>query len=139
MRALLRLLAIPLLTGCATLAGPLDVVLDGGGVTLSTDRDRYEVGDTIQVTLANRSNGDVGFNLCPLARELRTGSRWQRIESFRLCTEELLRLEPGEQASAHEPVTAEWTPGRYRLVLTVRSGNGQNPTEIRTSIIEIGP
>lgn len=78
----------------------------------------FRPGDTIVVTLENRSSRPVGYNLCLATLELRVDDDWQGVRRHpegHFCTLILLALEPGESASLQQPVLEEYLSGVYRF------------------------
>lgn len=72
------------------------------GVSLAAERS----GDAVRLTLANRSNGPVGYNLCT-STLLRRGDDggWAPVQTDLVCTMEIRSLSPGESASFAYPVS----------------------------------
>lgn len=135
-RSLVLLLLLLLPAACALSTEP------GGGAPgddlLSVDRAEYAPGDTARVTLRNRLDQPLGYNLCLSAREMRVGSEWRRIEPLRMCLGALFILEEGEEARHEEPITEEWAPGRYRMVTAVERMEAGDRREVRSQEFTVG-
>lgn len=84
---------------------------------LAVDRKHYRIGDSIRVQLSNSGGEPIGYNACPMARELLTGGGWQRIESLRVCAAVVHTLGRAASVNRDEEISAEWQAGTYRLVL----------------------
>jgi hypothetical protein len=86
----------------------------------------HGTGDTITVTLSNRSSGDVGYNLCPSRLEQRSGSSWVHVPPVpeRVCTMELRLLPPGQAASARLVYVRPLPQGEYRVTTGVELPGG---------------
>ncbi|MEX2584390.1 MAG: hypothetical protein WD766_14065 [Gemmatimonadota bacterium] len=140
--ALLIALIAPL--GCADAAGPEELNPSPSqgavaGVGLSVSGTSYSHGDTLEVRLVNGGAENVGYNLCSSWRERETEDGWERIESFRMCTAELLSLPPGQTASWREPVDPEWGSGRYRVVTRVWPGGRSAAVALATNPFAVAP
>jgi hypothetical protein len=71
------------------------------------------LGETVRLTLANKSNGPVGYNLCTSAMLRRDGSDWTPLPSEIFCTMEMRTLSPGASDSFAFPVNPAIEPGDY--------------------------
>lgn len=140
MRALVLLPLTALLAlGCSSSATDpapddrRDAPLHGAdGIVWEAQRSTYRRGDTATIVLRNRTDQQLGYNLCFSARELRTGASWTRFSPLRICTMELRILAPGAETFLKEPITAEWQPGEYRMVTSVERIRSRDRGEIFT-------
>jgi hypothetical protein len=88
-------------------------------------------GDSIVLTLANRSAQSVGYNLCVTAVERRNGDTWQNVPVDRVCTKELRTLDAGDQTTYTTTLPAGAAAGDYRFATSVQiplSGEQQTVT-----------
>lgn len=99
---------------CGTVNGP-----NPPGIEFSVNAPAYATGDTIRLTLANRSLSQLGYNLCGVALEYRTNTGWQpaapRHLPYAACTLELRVLQPGGTAVALQVVQPQIPSGVYRF------------------------
>jgi hypothetical protein len=98
-------------------------------ITFTVLRNTFVPGDTIVATLVNRSDRDVGYNLCLAELDLQTPSGWQRIQRHlpdAFCTLVLLVLAPGQSAHLTQPVREEFPAGLYRFRAEVEWPLGEN-------------
>ena len=81
-----------------------------------TDKSRYEVGESVQLTLTNLTHEELSYHFCSGARlERRVGSRWEPAEDLtrRICTLELPFLRPDQSATGRLTLRGDLTPGTY--------------------------
>ncbi len=78
------------------------------------------VGDQVTLTLTNRSNQQLGYNLCPVSLERQEGERWESRPELpaEVCTMELRMLAAGASATYDHTLPAI-PPGTYRFRLGV--------------------
>lgn len=92
---------------------------DGGGITaeLRVDRTSYRPGDPIRVTLINRSDVTIGYNLCATALDRRDGSTWNGGSRplAEVCTMELRTLTPGASDTFDHTLPTGIPAGDYRV------------------------
>lgn len=70
-------------------------------------------GETVRLTLTNRSNGPVGYNLCTSAMLRREGNDWTPLPSEVFCTMEMRTLSPGASDTFAYPLSPGLEPGDY--------------------------
>lgn len=78
-------------------------------VSLAAERS----GDAVRLTLTNRSNAPVGYNLCSSALLRRDAGGWTVVPTDLVCTMEIRSLRPGASDSFPYPVPSGLTPGEY--------------------------
>lgn len=85
------------------------------------------LGASVRLTLTNKSNGAVGYNLCSSAMLRRDGSDWTPLPSEVICTMEIRTLSPGASDSFAFPVTPGIEPGDYawRATVEIPFGGGR--------------
>ena len=94
---------------------------------LSVPEGPHAPGDTVRVTLANRAEGTIGYNLCTTALERRSGDAWTRVASERICTMELRTLEPRARADYPLALEPDLPSGTYRFRTQVHMPLGPAP------------
>ena len=112
-------------TGPDERAGPEGITLDVPGTT-------WERGDTIPLRLRNDAGQDLGYNLCFRVLERRVVGSWVAVQSTPeppVCTAELRRLQPGEEAVAAQVVHPFVSDGTYRFRTSIEwpVGDGSVP------------
>jgi hypothetical protein len=90
-------------------------------VELSAERD----GTRVVLTLRNRSDSPVGYNLCSSSLQRRTGTTWRVVPTGEMCTMEIRELNAGGSATFEKTLPANAGRGEYRYVTTIeRAGEG---------------
>jgi hypothetical protein len=126
-----RVFLVPVLAALAA-CGPLNVV-GGSAAPLSVDRQLYAPGDAMTLTLTNRSQDEVGYNLCPAILEVRQGAAWARGPDLtEACTMELRLLAPGASATFPHRLPASLAPGEYRVRVNVEWPTGSGMASVAT-------
>lgn len=92
------------------------------GLRLSVRPDRVLAGDSVVLTLSNRSGETIGYNLCTSALERSTEGGWRDVPSERVCTMELRTLPPGDDARYTIGIEPDRTAGAYRFRADVEAG-----------------
>lgn len=98
-------------------------------ITFTVLGSAFVPGDTIIATLVNRSDREVGYNLCLAELDRQTASGWQHIQRHlpdEFCTLILLILAPGESAHLTQAVREEFPAGLYRFRVEVEWPLGEN-------------
>lgn len=93
-------------------------------IALLADHTVYAQGDTANIVLRNDSRVAVGYNLCHSVRERRTVTGWTRLLVGLPCLDILYTLQAGAEAQMLEPITSDWTPGRYRMTTPIEMPDG---------------
>jgi hypothetical protein len=118
---------------------PADTPGTGSFATLSVQPARTSPGGEVTITLTNRSERDIGYNLCPAVLDRRVGDDWvQHPEPpAEVCTMELRILQPGASDSFRHSLPAGLPAGTYRFRLGVewplgdaRVGVASGPFEV---------
>lgn len=102
--------------GCAD--GPLSPEGGREQIAFTVSASVFTPGDTIIVTLMNRSDHTLGYNLCLAELEQQTASGWQgtpRHSADFFCPLTFSPLAPGESDSLTQPVREEFPAGLYRF------------------------
>lgn len=118
-----KLALLVLTIGCTGATEPRQVP----GLDVVTEATAYEAGDRVAVQLSNRTDQQIGHNLCFafLTLERRTGTRWTPADVSlapgpnTACIGPLYRLAPGEAAEGAAYLPLDLPPGRYRLLANV--------------------
>ncbi|HSJ24724.1 MAG TPA: hypothetical protein VK929_08665 [Longimicrobiales bacterium] len=96
---------------------PADGAGDGAFAELTVTPDRLRAGDSLELTLTNRSEQQLGYNLCTSAIERRTAAgEWEvhPVPLAEVCTMELRVLDPGASDTFRHNLPA-LQPGTYRF------------------------
>lgn len=130
------LLVAVLAAACA----PLE--MDGDGTAfarLGLDPTRVRAGDPITLTLTNRSDRQIGYNLCPAVLDRRVGGEWQEHPErpAEVCTMELRILEPGASDTFRHTLPATLPAGSYRFRLGVEWPLGEDRAGVASEPFEV--
>lgn len=94
-------------------------------------------GDSIELTLTNRSAQEIGYNLCTTAIERRVGDDWQPVRTDRVCTMELRTLQPGAEATYRTTLPPGTTAGDYRFHTTVHLLSAEERRDVRSNVVRV--
>lgn len=112
--------ALPVLIASLAACGPSTEPGEAASdVSLTVDPGVISPGDSIELTLTNRSASQIGYNLCNSPLQRRDGSSWEPVPSDQPCTMELRILEPDGVTRYAIDVPTDLAPGEYRFVTTV--------------------
>ncbi len=107
---------------------------------LRVDRDAVSAGEDVTLTLTNRSDEMIGYNLCVSTLEYRDGESWVQAaeQPTEICTMELRTLSPDGSDSFRHTMPAGLPPGEYRMWTNVEwpLGAGQETLITRSFRIE---
>ncbi len=129
MRAFLLLLIVSLGGACGPAASKSPA---GSEISLSLADSTHAAGDTIRLTLHNRSTTAIGYNLCSSTLEQHGGQAWARVPESRMCTMELRSLQPSDSATQALALDADLAAGEYRYRTTVTAPLGGTRRELTT-------
>lgn len=136
--------ALVLLAACAPMP-PADGADGANGGTavaeLRVDRASYRPGDPIRVTLVNRSDDSIGYNLCVTALDRRNGATWNdaSLPLAEACTMELRTLAPGATADFDHTLPTGITAGDYRVRTAVEAPLGGSRVGVASGAFRIAP
>lgn len=85
------------------------------GVVLSLDRTTPHAGETLRLTVENRTRTRLEYGLA-YRLEQRTGDRWKWINKDAAVALILKIVEPGKRESENIQLPNDLQPGRYRIV-----------------------
>lgn len=99
-----------------------------GQVTLTLDKQRYAMGDTIAVTIHNGSSKtiwteDHQTNCTVVTAEHLEGSQWQAVGRCRLMTPTVVMPLSAASATVQQLFGTGWPSGLYRVTLTYTGGD----------------
>lgn len=117
----------------ATVAPPAaDSPAPAGPVTLTTDRNSYQAGATVSLTLTNADSVQYYFNPCPRVVEREAAGAWAAVdEGQRMCTMEAWILQPRGTRTAQTELPRSLTPGRHRIVISLTAEGGQSAQAVQ--------
>lgn len=124
-----------LLAACAT-----DAASDNDTfASLTVEPDRVSAGGQITLTLRNRSDRQLGYNLCPVAIERRDGDEWElrQEQPAEACTMELRILDPGAEDTFQHTMPATLPAGTYRFRAQVEWPLGDEQVNIASETFEV--
>jgi hypothetical protein len=92
-------------------------------------------GGTVDLTLTNRSEHALGYNLCPASLERRVGDDWQQHPESpaEVCTMELRVLQPGASGTYQHTLPPTLPAGTYRFWAGVEWPLGEDRVGIRST------
>ena len=105
-------------------------------VLLRTDKPQYKAGETLTLTIENKSARSYAFNPCTRSIEREDAGAWKPVtEEGRICTMEAWILDPRGTRTGTTELPTTITPGRYRVVvrLTVEAA-GSAPAAAITAV-----
>lgn len=94
--------------------------------SLLTDRQSYEQGETVIITLRNTFSERIGYNLCLVTLQLRARGEWQttpHLGENEACTMELRTMPAGSSAEGQLTLPRDLEPGTYRITHEVEIGD----------------
>ena len=87
-------------------------------VVLTTDKTQYRAGESMTLTLENRSGSSYAFNPCTRSIEREDNGTWTSVpEPDRMCTMEAWILDPKGSRTGQTELPSPLPPGRYRVVV----------------------
>lgn len=119
--------------------------MDGDPLEIRTTGTRYAPGETVELSLENRSDRDLEYNLCAAMRlDRRTDGGWESVppDPDRVCTLELRLLAAGESGRGTVDVPEGLAPGTYRFRfegLQWAGGGGPPPESSVSNGFEVRP
>lgn len=117
MKILLTAAAV-LLCACSSSMRTGDPASD---VRLSVAPELAAPGDSVTLTLDNRSSEQVGYNLCASGLQRQMADAWETMPSDVACTMELRSLAAGQQTTYRTGLPATLESGRYRYVTSIEA------------------
>ena len=108
-----------------------------GGVTATTDKAIYEVGEPIDVEIVNTSDQAVNYVACPERWDHKTGSGYERIEEFDICLAIVTSVPAGGSVHATYSFPDGQPLGTWRIPIPVSRADGSHAGEIHTADFEV--
>jgi hypothetical protein len=127
------------LVGCAAPERAQDDSGNPDGVELRVDARRVSPGEAVTIRLVNRSDGELGYNLCPAVLERRTSGGWE-VDPHPLvevCTMELRLLSPGGSAEYRHTIPPAVRAGEYRFRVAVEAPLSQPQVPVVSGAFEV--
>lgn len=125
------------LLGACTPPEPSD---DPGGLAeLRVSPDAVSAGDEVMLTLVNRSDGELGYNLCPAVLDRREGGEWveEPLRPAEVCTMELRVLSPGDSSHYRHMVPPALAAGEYRFRTGIEAPLGEGRVEVASGAFQV--
>jgi hypothetical protein len=138
--------AIPLaaLVGAAAFAGCAPSSAGGSAagtpsLELTVQPQPARASQEITLTLTNRSDQEVGYNLCPSVLQRRVEGEWQTsaVPFTEVCTMELRVLDPGASGTFRHPLPAGIPAGTYRFRTGVEWPLGGDRADVESAPFEV--
>jgi hypothetical protein len=128
---------VSMLAGCAP-ADPADG--PGAVADLRVTPAEARAGDEVMLTLENRSDRPLGYNLCPAVLDRRAGADWEEWPEApaEVCTMELRTLSPESSSSFRHTLPSRLEPGEYRFRTTVEAPLGEGRVEVASEPFAVG-
>ena len=105
-------------------------------VELSVSPEQTTQDSTLTLTLRNRSEQQLGYNLCTSALETAGG---REVPTSRVCTMELRTLEPGRTATYRYTLPVNVAQGSYRFAAQVSWMQSNRTSLVRSNAFEVRP
>jgi hypothetical protein len=123
--------------GCAPAGPPAGA---GGVADLRVTPGEAQPGDEVMVTLANRSDRELGYNLCVAVLDRREDGDWVEWPEppAEVCTMELRMLSPGETASFRHTLPPRLVAGEYRFRTDVEAPLGEGRVTVTSAGFRVG-
>jgi hypothetical protein len=123
---------------CAPQA-PADSPGTGDFATLTVQPPRSGPGGDVTITLTNRSERDIGYNLCPAVLDRLVGDEWAQHPEppAQVCTMELRILQPGASDSFRHTLPSGLPAGTYRFRLGVEWPLGDTRVGVTSAPFQI--
>jgi hypothetical protein len=111
----------------------------GGMAELRVAPEAVGAGDQVMLTLVNRSDGDLGYNLCPAVLDRREGGEWveERLRPAEVCTMELRVLPAGDSSTYHHTVPSALRAGEYRFRVGIEAPLSGGRVEVASGPFEV--
>lgn len=105
---------------------------------LAVEPTQSSAGGQVTLTLMNRSEQALGYNLCPVAIERLVGDAWEERSErpAEFCTMELRVLDPGASAT-YEHTVPSLPPGTYRFRASVERPLGGEQAAVVSEQFEV--
>jgi hypothetical protein len=110
------------------LAACAPMMSSGSAVELTAARS----GASVTLTLTNRSDSAIGYNLCTSALERRETNDWVAVRTDEVCTMELRSLRPDATATFEKTLPPNLRPGTYRYVTSIEQPMGGSRIVVAT-------
>ena len=85
----------------------------------STDKVTYKAGDIVVLQLENKSNENIGYNLCSAQLEQQKVTNWEIVPSDRMCTAVVYTLEPGKSTTYEIKLDDNMAAGEFRFIAEI--------------------
>jgi hypothetical protein len=110
----------------------------GADPRLETGFPAYAPGAEVIITLTNTTDARIGYNLCHAELELLRGDEWMRVRPMLhpVCTDILLRLDPGAADSLTFRLAPGDPPGQYRVRAHLLNGE---PRPVISNVFAVTP
>jgi hypothetical protein len=134
--------AVAAVAACAILGAcapqPQSSDVSAGFAELTVAPATVRAGGGIELTLTNRSDHSLGYNLCTSALERSQGEGWgEGVPLNEVCTMELRTLEPGASATFSGTLPATVAPGIWRVRAGIEWPLGQDQVGVASEPFEV--
>ncbi|HEX7829736.1 MAG TPA: hypothetical protein VF787_08770 [Thermoanaerobaculia bacterium] len=84
-----------------------------------------EVSDgLVRLSLDNGETSAIGYNLCSSELQRDTGANWESVATDEVCTQQMLALNPGADATFEKRLPTDLPPGDYRFMTRIENPFG---------------
>jgi hypothetical protein len=108
-----------------------------GGVTATTDKTLYEVGQPIDVEIVNTSDQAVNYYACPERWDHKTSSGYERIEELGVCLAIVTSVPAGGSVHVTYSFPDGQPLGTWRIPIPVSRTDASHVGEIHTADFEV--
>jgi hypothetical protein len=108
-----------------------------GGVTATTDKTLYEVGQPIDVEIVNTSDQAVNYYACPERWDHKTSSGYGRIEELGVCLAIVTSVPAGGSVHVTYSFPDGQPLGTWRIPIPVSRTDASHVGEIHTADFEV--
>jgi len=112
--------------------------MQGGGGDIELTAAATAAGDSIELTLSNRSGESIGYNLCTAGLQQQTmDGTWEAVPTDRVCTMELRTLQSGSTTTYRTTLPPGTTAGDYRFLANVELMESGQRRSVTSNIVRV--
>jgi hypothetical protein len=110
-----------------------------GSAELQVSPESVRAGEEVMLTLVNRSEQDLGYNLCPAVLDRREEDDWVEwpVAPAEVCTMELRVLAPAGSSTYRHTIPGGVEPGEYRFRTGVESPLGEGRVDVTSAPFQV--
>jgi hypothetical protein len=127
-------------TNATVAPAPVTATTPPATSTAPTDPVRFAVADVsdglVRLSLDNGETSAIGYNLCASELQRDTGANWESVATDEVCTQQMLALNPGNDATFEKRLPVTLPPGDYRFVTRIENPFGGTQSTLTTKPFE---